>query len=147
MKQFKIILMCLAGLLWFASCDEETVTYKTFPNPEWAVDLTGQYPVSMSAVVCLPENLSAYETDHDRIAAFIGDECRGVGEPIKVGDQRTYFILIKGHGTEQKRVSFKYYSTKNSYLYTTDAFLSFDVDTRYGSADDPKTLSLNIVNE
>lgn len=138
-------LMLLVGLFCCASCSEDDETFTTFPNPNWAVDLTGALPVSMSAFVCLPENLATYEETGDKLAAFVGDECRGVGEAVTVGTQKVYVILIKGTGSEQERISFKYYSSKNAYMYETSAFLNFEVDTRYGSADEAQVLPLTIV--
>ena len=49
-------------------------------------------------------------SDFIELAAFIGEECRGTALPIKVGDQRVYFLIIAGNGTDEgEALSFKLY--------------------------------------
>ena len=145
MKIFKLTILCLFSIIAFSACGDEETTITTHPEPVWSVDLSNQYPLSMSAIVTIPANLEAYHSDDDQLAPFIGDECRGVGQLQKYDNTKAYFILIKGTGSEQQKVSFKYYNKKNAYMYTTDAFLSFETDTRYGDVDQPKELLLQIV--
>ena len=98
------------------------------------------------AVVKLPDNLAAHASDGDQLAAFLGEDCRGVGEAVEVNGQKVYFVLIKGNGSEQEQIRFQYFSAKNAYLYTTRKFLKFEVDTRFGSADAPEVLPLQFAN-
>ena len=121
------------------SCKEEEVN-TTFPAPVWQVD-DAKYSVSMTAVVVLPENLQTYFQTNDQIAAFINGECRGVGQLI----DNAFFITIKGTPEENSKVSFRYYNTRNQYMYATDANLSFEPDAIYGTADAPEVLVLNII--
>ena len=146
MKKVKILLLCLLGLAVFSACGDDEETFPTSPAPEWKVDLTEQYPLSMSAVVKLPDNLEAHAAAGDQLAAFVGEDCRGVGEAVEVNGQKVYFVLIKGNGSEQDKIKFQYFSAKNSYLYTTQKFLKFEVDTRFGSADAPEVLPLQFAN-
>ena len=146
MKKVKILLLCLLGLVGFTACGDDDETFPTSPSPEWKVDLTEQYPLSMSAVVQLPENLAAHAAPGDQLAAFVGDECRGVGQLVEVNQKNVYFVLIKGNGSEQDKIKFQYFSARNSYLYTTQKFLKFEVDTRFGSADAPEVLPLQFAN-
>lgn len=146
MKTFKILLLSLCVLAGLTSCGDDEVVFPTSPAPEWQVDLSEQYPLSMSAVVRLPDNLAAHAASGDQLAAFVGDECRGVGEAVEVNGKQVYFVLIKGNGNEVQQVKFQYYSAKNSYLYTTPNFLKFEVDSRYGSADSPEVLPLQFAN-
>ena len=151
MKWIKIYLLCIIGALALVAChdDDEDIVIEevipTYEKPDWKVDTSNQYPVSMSAIVTLSQELLANQSDGDMLAAFIGEECRGVGMIQEYGNKKSYFILIKGEGSEQAKLSFKYYNAKNSYLYKTDAFLSFITDTRYGSVDEPQVLNLQIM--
>ncbi len=142
MKQYiKIIMISFLSLSFF-SCGEDEKIYRTFERPNWNVDLSGKYPLSMTAIVCLPENLKSYESDNDMLAAFVDDECRGVGSLKILGESRLYFVMIKGMASEQSKVSFRYYCNYTSYLYTTNDPLAFEIDKTYGTADEPMVLNL-----
>lgn len=96
----------------------------------------------MTAVVVLPENLQTYFQTNDQIAAFINGECRGVGQLI----DNAFFITIKGTPEENSKVSFRYYNTRNQYMYATDANLSFGAGMPFmARADAPEVLVLNII--
>jgi hypothetical protein len=97
----------------------------------------------MTAVVTIPDNLNRYMQSDDQLAAFVGDECRGVGILL----DGAFFVTIKGSSSEQSMVTFRYYSSRNKYMYTTDAFLTFDIDAVLGSIDKPEVLSLQPVTD
>ncbi|MCP9610486.1 hypothetical protein [Coprobacter tertius] len=126
-------------ILGLNSCQKEEV-YKTFPPPVWQVEDT-KYSVNMTAVVVLPPNMQALYQKNDQIAAFVNDECRGIGQFV----DNAFFITIKGLPEEISKVSFKYYNNQNQYMYSTDAFLSFEQDAIFGTIDAPEILTLNIV--
>ena len=126
----------VVGLFAFCmeSCkDEEKFT--TFPQPGWSAEFNKDYN--------LPDNLAAYANEKDEIAAFIGNECRGVGTAI----EGLYYVLIKGSPEEQAKVTFRYYSATNQYMYKTTMGFDFEADGTYGTADEPKILPLIVVEE
>ena len=143
----------IAGLLLLlttAGCKKETEkkpeeVVKTFPPPNWKGDETGRYPATMTAVVILPASLEAARGQGDQLAAFIGDECRGVGDVVKVETKELYFVMIRGLADEQSKITFKYYQAKTGYLYQTSTDLTFLVDAVYGTAGNPKVLALSPV--
>ena len=146
MKTIKILLLSLLGLLGLTACGDDDETFPISPVPEWRVNLEEQYPLSMSAVVKLPENLAAHAAAGDMLGAFVGNECRGLGELVEVNNQKVYFVLIKGNGNEVQPVKFQYYGARHQFLYTTPQFLKFEVDSRFGSADAPEVLPLDFIN-
>lgn len=117
-------------------------TLPRVPSPNWAVEDIGQYPVSMTAVVQVPASLQSHLRDGDKMAAFVGDECRGIGTWVHSGGVSAFFILIHGTPAEQARISFKYYYSWKSNMYETEPFLDFVVDGGYGSVDAPQILDL-----
>lgn len=61
---------------------EQNGTYGKVSDPAVPpFEESGKYPETMTAVVSLPEALPFERRDKDILAAFVGDECRGVGEP------------------------------------------------------------------
>lgn len=143
MKKIKIYLMiAVMGTLgvFATSCsgDDEPSTQEA---PQWSVANSPEFSVSMTAVVILPDYLQKYYQGGDQLAAFVGDECRGTGLEI----DGKYYILIKGAARETGKVTFKYYSHANKYLYSTGELMPFEADEIYGTVDAPKTLPLVIV--
>ena len=137
------ILLMLAAL----GCSKSPVEIKPaepakFPEPNWKVDETGKYPVTMTAVFNLPVTLAGSVQENDKLAAFINDECRGVGVIVKVNDQNLFFVLIQGLPEETNNIIIKYYSNKTSYMYQSQATLTFLADGNYGTAENPKIVEL-----
>lgn len=113
--------------------------------PDWKEDATGKYPVSMTAVVQIPHHLVNNIHPEDKVAAFINDECRGIGVQVNIPDSvPVFYVMIHGTSSEQQKVAFKYYSVRNSYLYTTNYFLDFAPDDNYGTIDKPAMLNLQM---
>jgi hypothetical protein len=124
-----------------SSCSKD----KTVLAPDWKEDATGKYPVSMTAVVQLPHHLVNNRHPEDKVAAFINNECRGIGVQVNIPDSvPVFYIMIHGTSSEQQKVAFKYYSARNSYLFTTSYFLDFAPDDNYGTIDKPAMLDLKM---
>lgn len=132
-------------VLSLAGCKKHHDTLPKTPPPVWTIDTSGKYSASMTAVVQVSENLRPYIQQSDQIAAFIDGECRGTGTLIESAGVSAFFILIHGTASEQKKISFQYYASWKSHLYSTPAFLAFTVDGTYGSVDVPGVLSLDPV--
>lgn len=130
----------LVGLSVFSACDKEDFTQPVPTN--WEVSETESFNTTMTAVVVLPDNLLKQAQDNDKMAAFMGEQCRGKGELVKVGEQRFYFITIKGFSDEQGKIAFKYYHTEKSSMYATEEVLTFEPDGFWGNLDSPKVLDL-----
>ena len=141
MKKYRqIILLCTLFAFVTTACKKEE-ELPTKPAPQWAVDANSGYYVTMTAVVKIPENLSPYADKNDQLAAFIGNECRGIG----VAKNGLFLVPIKGSPEEQGAIHFSYYSARNKYLYKTNSIGTFEVDKMYGTVDNPIKLSLEII--
>ncbi len=137
------LLLMLATL----SCSKSPVETKPaeptkFPEPNWKADETGKYPATMTAVFNLPVTLAVSTQQNDKLAAFVNDECRGVGEIIKFNNQNLFFVLIQGLPEEASSITIKYYSNKTSYMYQSQGALNFLADGNYGTAENPKIVAL-----
>lgn len=144
MKLLKVIFAIYFSLL-VLGCSKEKDSFKTYPIPEdWTVQALETYPNSFTAIVNLPDNIGIYAQDDDLVAAFIEDECRGVGNLVKSddGSWRVYMITVRGSTTEDRDIVFKYYSVKLAYLYQAETVVAFEIDGTYGTFDEPITLDL-----
>lgn len=142
MKRDHILFLSLGIIiLCFCSCDkddkEEAATY---PAPVWSIKDNPEYATSMTAILRLPDDLEADADQEDELAAFMGGDCCGVGERIG----HLYYVLIKGTSYEQSEILFRYYSSKNKYLYESSNTVTFEIDNVYGTTDEPVVLSLII---
>jgi hypothetical protein len=136
----QIGLAILVALL-LAACQKDH-TGPRVPPPSWQADQSGQYPVTMSAVVQLSADLAKHMQASDQIGAFVGEECRGTGTIVALDTTQVFFLLIHGTAAEQSPIQFKYYSAWGSHLYETEPFLPFQADGHYGSVDAPGELEL-----
>lgn len=134
--------MLVFSFALLTACSDEDHTQS---KPIWEVDTSINYSATMTAIVILPTNLLEYAQDSDLLAVFVGEECRGKGELVKKGDTRYYYLTIKGFSEESGKVSFQYYNTSRSFLFSTGAVTNFEPNGVWGVIDNPKTLNLVLV--
>jgi len=120
------------------SDDQAEQTATKFPAPTWKEDDTGKYPATMTAVFTLPTALAVSSMENDKLAAFINDECRGVGIIVDVNDVKLFFVLIQGLPEETSNITVRYYSNKTSYMYEAQSALTFLADGVHGTVENPK---------
>jgi hypothetical protein len=143
MKLLRVLITISLGVL-ISGCSKDKSSYNEYPRPVWTAATPDVFPNSFSAVVSVPDNINTYSEDTDMIAAFIGDECRGIGNLIKSADgsKRVYYITVRASDTENRPIVFKYYSSKLSYMYQAKTQVQFEIDGTYGTYDSPVTLDL-----
>ncbi|MGM9804813.1 MAG: hypothetical protein ACI308_11645 [Muribaculaceae bacterium] len=106
--------------------------------PAWTDPDKTVYPTSMTAVVRLTPILELYADDADQMAAFIGNECRGVATTVVNNGVKLFFIQIKGSSSENGNVELRYYSNANSRTYNSVAAdLPYEINKIYGTVDAP----------
>lgn len=143
MKYIKLILILSLGL-FFGQCSKDDESFNTYPVPNWSVESPEQYPNSFTAIIRLPDYVNAYSEDNDRVAAFIGEECRGIGSLVTSDDgiKRVYYLTIRGPDTETGEIFFKYYNARHSYMYQSKNSVAFEIDGTYGTYDSPVEIEL-----
>ena len=146
MKFFKIIFAIYLSFL-ICGCEPDKDVFQIYQKPEWTVQAPETYPYSLTAVVCLPEVFNTHAQDNDFVAAFIGDECRGIGNLVKSEDgaKRVYFITVRASATEDGSITFRYYNTRLSLLYQSKTTVAFQIDGIYGNYDNPVELDLELL--
>ena len=119
--------------------------------PQWAVDFSGNdaapswtdpdksvYPTSMTAVVRLVPALEHFAADADQMAAFIGNECRGIAQVVTVDGVKLFFIQVKAPSNESGNVEFRYFSSHSGRIYKSPASdVPYVINKVYGTADAP----------
>lgn len=105
---------------------------------------SGKYPASMTAVAAC--SLAVDRSSADIFAAFVGNECRGVGE-LTAGGDNIYEIEIRGKENETSTVTFLYYSAQNSVIYQATETITFKDGSTQGTTDYPISLKFKLVTE
>ena len=161
----KYLFSGLAALLLAAACTEEdwTVGFSgEMENPQWerveaqpaARPTTwvkpdmNIYSASMTAVIRMSDYIYPPIGDNDLLAAFIGTECRGVGQQIKdAAGETVYLIQVKGDPSETGQVTFRYYCDALKELFHTSDAVSFESDAQLGNVETPQVLTWNSESE
>lgn len=93
----------------------------------------------MTAILKLTDFLERYADEADEVAAFIGNECRGVVKVQEYNGEKLFFLYIRGNSTEVQKVTLKYYSVKNKKLYVCNELFDFTQNGTYGKISEPAT--------
>lgn len=111
--------------------------------PDWSVRAVGDNPYTMTAVITLPVLHGAAPGAGDQMAAFMGEECRGVGILKIVGGLPLYFILIHGAADENTVLYFFYYNAAQGVIYKSRNPMGFEANGSFGTVDSPEMLKLS----
>jgi hypothetical protein len=146
MKFFRIIFAIYFSFL-ILGCNPDKDVFQISQKPDWTVQTPETYPYSLTAVVCLPEVFNTHAQDNDLLSAFIGDDCRGIGNLVKSedGSKRVYFITVRASATENGNITFRYYNDRLSLLYQAKTTVAFQIDGIYGNYDNPIELDLELL--
>lgn len=111
-------------------------------KPAWVVDKS-KYENTMSVIGTLSILGSpSYDSD-DIVGAFIGDECRGVAQPVYNSRYDNCFVLIDLYGSGKdadKAVTFKVYDASTGIMHpvtTTSEEVTFKANVLVGKYSDP----------
>lgn len=119
------------------------MTAPGWQNPDMHV-----YPASMTAIIRTSDYIRPDITADDRLAAFIGTECRGVAEQIEGADGETLYLLqVKADQSEVDEVEFRYYSARKQEIFIASERVSFEADITMGSVDTPTEMTWNSQGE
>ena len=141
MKHQFLPLATCALLLLAAGCkpkeepvDPQKALYGNVPRPEWVAPEDYDYTSSMTAVIRVEKLNDQIVNDQmvnesDVLAAFIGDECRG----IATYDSGLFYLYIAGPG---ETVTLRYWSAHFTNLFATEP-ISFVNDVQLGSTAEP----------
>ena len=128
------VLCILSALAVFSSgckpkeepVDPQKQLYGDVARPTWTVPEDYDYTSSMTAVISMDSLVTSSE---DLLAAFIGDECRG----IATYDSGLFYLYIAGPG---ESVTLRYWSAHYKNLFATEP-IPFVNDTQLGSTAEP----------
>ena len=113
--------------------------------PDWAVN-AHNFETSMNVIAVLKKDDVPMTDPDDILAAFIGEECRGVAHPVYNDRYGNYYVTIDiyGSGSEtEQEMNFRAYDASTGTIYPVvtladNSLFKFEPPTLAGSYADPK---------
>lgn len=101
--------------------------------PDWQVN-ENEFEHTMTMVAFLNVNATNLSSTNDRLAAFVGDECRGVANLIYVESTDGYYAFLTVFANSgSETVNFKIYDSTANTVIDADQVLPFEINRHYGS--------------
>lgn len=119
----------------------------TGDEPEWMVDKS-DYENTMNMIAQLSILGTPSADTADKLAVFVGDECRGVGRQVYSKRYDSYYVLLDIYGNaadEGTNLSFRAYDASTGMVYTqlecSNGDVAFTKDQIAGTYADPVLLN------
>lgn len=119
----------------------------TGDEQEWMVDKS-DYENTMNMIAQLSILGTPSADTADKLAVFVGDECRGVGRPVYSKRYDSYYVLLDIYGNaadEGTNLSFRAYDASTGMVYTqlecSNGDVAFTKDQIAGTYADPVLLN------
>jgi hypothetical protein len=107
-------------------------------GPGWSVNPSAfQYNMTTTARLELPAGVPL--NDHVTVAAFAGDEVRGIGYPQFVPgiDEYRVFLMVYANDPSGEEITLRAYDADRSQMYASEETFSFEADEAMGSLREP----------
>ena len=103
--------------------------------PSWNVN-PADYESTMSITASLRVEGMPSQGSSDLLAAFVGDEVRGVAAPIEVAGQMVYFLTVYANGSGET-LSFRLYEANTDLVRVARETLTFEANAIAGLPSSP----------
>jgi Concanavalin A-like lectin/glucanases superfamily/Secretion system C-terminal sorting domain len=102
-----------------------------------------EFSMNVIAIV-VNENTNNLLKDGDEVAAFVGNEVRGVGKAMYVAALDSYFLFMTMYANKEgELVTFKYYSNQEAKEYDIIQQKGFTINEIWGKVETPVELTLS----
>lgn len=100
-----------------------------------------QYDMTVYAQVLADENVVTDYSNYE-IAAFVGDECRGIAEVKSQGGYTWLYLRVRSNAASGETVSFKIYDAAAGKAFNAIETVNFESNGLLGMPSKPTTLTL-----
>lgn len=108
-------------------------------RPGWTINPSA-FQSSMSVTAAVDVDTGSEPGSGDMLAAFAGEELRGVTAPVAVGNGWRFFLTVYAN-TSQEPITFRLYQAATDAVYVGSGSLSFDADAVTGTPNSPFTMT------
>jgi len=112
--------------------DNLTITVNPTDTPDWQPVIYPNNPATLYAMITI-EGIPAQL--NDVVAAFVGTECRGMGQIVLIGRDNAYATVVVNLASSGETVGFKIYSYANDTIYPVQESMPMETGASYGSSD------------
>jgi hypothetical protein len=121
------------------------LTYTTArANPDWVPATNLQYNMQVVAYLQLPDETYSLNPN-DLVAAFVGDECRGLASPLLNADGRL-FLSIASNETGGETITFKAWLESSGQIAELHESFEFEDQLGIGDYNDPFIFTIDILH-
>ncbi len=113
-------------------------------DPAWSVN-PGDFELSMTITARVVARGMETENPADQLAAFVGNECRGVVTPIFAIDSWFYFLTVYADQNGEE-ITLKFYDATNSILLPVSESYVFINNYAFGSPLNPEILQAEFLH-
>ena len=100
-------------------------------NSHWTCD-ERQFEYSMTVFMSASVRYQDIDLNNYEIAAFYGDECRGIMSIERINDMVYGYLRIRSNSTSGESIGFKLYDKNTSLEIASDSIVSFSSNSRIG---------------
>ena len=113
--------------------------------PTWMVD-NRAFPHQMAVVAQLNVEGASAIDPNDMVGAFVGDEVRGVAQPVVIPGQETPVAFLMVHGvTDKEAIQFRVFDADRSEILNVVDEIGFEVNKAVGSVASPVVLNARLI--
>jgi hypothetical protein len=107
-------------------------------KPNWAIvnNINKEFSITYIAQVSVNNEIQPL-TEGDELAAFIGNQCRGIATIVSNDNKNYFYILIYGNQNDTEKLLFKYYSKQRTWIFENKPIDIYYPNQSVGSLDTP----------
>lgn len=114
--------------------------FDAFDRETWQVNPSDyEFNMLITGYIELDDELLIQE--NSKVAAYIGKECRGLGELVYVPELKRYLLSMFVYANESEEISFRIYNPQNDRYYTHFEDVIFESDKLIGALETPYRFS------
>ncbi len=124
-------------LALFAGC-KKNAGENPMIKPNWVVvsNIDKEFSMTYVAQVTVKAEIQPL-VEGDELAAFIGDQCRGIATIVSHDNKNCFYLLIYGNQNDTEKLSFKFYSNQKKWIFETIPIDTYFPNQTVGSLDTP----------
>jgi hypothetical protein len=125
-------------------CIKFSLVYGQTPN--WTVN-EGAFQQTQTLICKLSVNGKMLIDKNDMVAAFVGNECRGVAKPVYIASLQKYLTYLTiFSNTQGDSITFKLFDSKSGITYNAINKLEFKINEHIGTAYQSYVISTKVLN-
>ena len=137
-----IIEVKAGNLLSTIQINQESGVNDSINSPKWSVNIPDFKHNGMITSIVQNKDGTIFNSSRDIIAAFVGNECRGVTSPLPVSDGKRFFLQVwSNENNEQMKMKF-YDATKDIVFEHVSPNIQFIPNMELGNIEHPYTFTV-----